>query len=126
MSGSARPSKTEPNRVHDLGALLDNLVDKLPALEDLRDDVSVLAPLAVRFRYPGNWLTAQQAQVGVECSGRIRLAAPRVADTLRRARRRLACAPRIRSDLDRHGLSSGVYLVNPSSDCPAMSKEIYK
>jgi HEPN domain-containing protein len=63
----------EPDRVHDLGALLDNLVEKLPALEDLRGDVSVLTPLAVRFRYPGNWLTVHQARVGVECAGRIRL-----------------------------------------------------
>ena len=63
----------EPDRLHDLGALLDSLVEKLAALEDdLRDDVSGLTPLAVRFRYPGSWLTAGQAQTGVESAGRVR------------------------------------------------------
>ena len=62
----------EPDRLHDLGALLDSLVEKLAAIESLRDDVSALTPPAVRFRYPGSWLSAEQAQTGVERAGRVR------------------------------------------------------
>jgi HEPN domain-containing protein len=62
----------EPDRMHDLGALLDSLVERRKPLEALRDDVSALSPLAVRFRYPGSWLTSEQAEAGVERAGRVR------------------------------------------------------
>ena len=65
----------EPARVHDIGALLDRCAENRVSLENLRDDTESLNPLGVRFRYPGNSLTLEQAREGVACAQRIRNAA---------------------------------------------------
>ena len=65
----------EPERTHDLGALLDRVVESNPQLEHLRDDAEALTPLAVRFRYPGSSLTLEQARQGVTQAEHIRAAA---------------------------------------------------
>ena len=65
-------SAIDPPAIHDLGALLDALVEHKPELEALRASVASLSPLAVRFRYPGSWLTDEQADHGVDQAGAIR------------------------------------------------------
>ncbi|MBT3341883.1 MAG: HEPN domain-containing protein [Gemmatimonadetes bacterium] len=65
-------SAIDPPAIHDLAALLDAVVECRPELEKLRAAVTSLSPLAVRFRYPGSWLTDDQADAGVERAGAIR------------------------------------------------------
>jgi HEPN domain-containing protein len=46
-------SGTHVPRTHDLVRLLEALGASMPALEDLREDLSILTGAGVRFRYPG-------------------------------------------------------------------------
>jgi len=62
----------EPPYTHNLATLLDLVGTRCPELECLREDVEVLTPFAVAFRYPGMWATVDEAREAFERTGRIR------------------------------------------------------
>ena len=62
----------EFEKTHDLGVLLDMLIELEPSWEELREDMDSLAGLAVEVRYPGYSAEAQDATEAVEIARRVR------------------------------------------------------
>jgi HEPN domain-containing protein len=64
--------ETEPPYLHHLSTLLDLLLPVYPDLERLRQPCEQLTPYAVGFRYPGEEVTAEEAQDAIHLAQQIR------------------------------------------------------
>lgn len=65
-------SGEEPPPIHNLGAVLDQVVIHYSEAETLREDAESLTPFAVRIRYPGLSISVDKATESVERARRIR------------------------------------------------------
>lgn len=61
-----------PRRIHDLGILLDEIIEFEPALESLRESCAALTNFAVTNRYPGSTTTKDDADDAVRAGASVR------------------------------------------------------
>jgi len=59
-------------KIHDLYQLINLVIRQEPLLLELRNDLLVLNPFSVRFRYPGDRATKEDAREAFQAAKRIR------------------------------------------------------
>lgn len=59
-------------KTHDLIELLEILIEKEPLLDIIRQDLRILNPFSVQFRYPGESATVEESKIALKAMRRIR------------------------------------------------------